>query len=68
MILEKKDYNHPIIEHICINAAGAFLTLDVVSSLEEGYQQAKLLFESEKVTKKIKLFKKRSHELATTTL
>ena len=66
-VLDKKAFEHPLVDHICINAAAAFLTLDIVSSLPEGYQKAKSLFESGKLSDKIKTFKMRAHQLATTT-
>ena len=63
-ILQNKDFDHPIIEHICINAAAGFLVLSKVNSLKEGYQKAKKLFEEEAVKIKIEEIKKLSKKLA----
>lgn len=52
-ILKNKDWNHPIIEHICVNASAGFIVLNKVKTLGEGYEYAKQLFEKEKVTKQI---------------
>ncbi len=63
-IMTQKEFEHPIIEHVCINAAAGFVALETCDSLHEGYKKSKQLFENGLVQKKIDTFKQRSIELA----
>ena len=64
-ILDDKDFNHPVIDHICINAAAGLLTLGKVTDLIEGYHLSKSLFENGNVEAKIKQVRLLSNKLAT---
>ncbi len=56
IIMEKK-WQHPIIKHICINAAAGFLCRGKVNSLKEGYSLAMKLFQDGSVLTTINRYK-----------
>lgn len=51
------EWSHPIIKHICINAAVALKLLNKVSTLKEGYDKSMKLFETQDVTRYINRYK-----------
>lgn len=64
-ILDNEEFNHPVIDHICINASAGLLALGKVNSLIEGYHLSKSLFEKGSVTAKIEQVKFLSNQFAT---
>ena len=56
-IFIEENWEHPIIKHICINAAAAMLCYANVGSLVEGYEKSITLFKSDEVTKSINRYK-----------
>ena len=56
-ILLDKQWDHPIIKHICINAGLAMQCVGTVNTIKEGYFKALDLFKSEAVVETINLYK-----------
>ena len=56
-ILLEKNWEHPIVKHICINAAVAMTCIDHVKTIKEGYLLALDLFKKESVVRKINDYK-----------
>ncbi|MDC0036800.1 anthranilate phosphoribosyltransferase [bacterium] len=56
-IMMEKKWQHPIIKHICINAAAGFLCRGKVNSLKEGYKLAIELFQNGSVLNTINRYK-----------
>jgi anthranilate phosphoribosyltransferase len=52
-LLKQKNYNHPLIKHIAINAALGFVTVDRFMNLIDAYEFSMELFRTEQVSKKI---------------